>query len=170
MDQRDPQRAAMRADVQEACELADLLDEDIEARLLGAPGRGLAPLLRLFARWRQLGDRLRLEAAEIGMVAAEIPAAAIAASARTLRRLGVLAKEKLSDALGQRELADAARAVQQQGVRQALTRLQRIEDRLVPGMHYRSSSADLICVRTAAASPEASITRTRLGSALASAR
>src|SRR2546430_4525963 len=112
----------MRADVQKARELADLLDQDVEAGLLGAPGRGLAPLL-LFRRRRQFGDRLGLEAAEIGMVAAEVPAAAIAAAAGTLRRLGVLAEQKLSDALGERELADAARAVQQQGVRQTLTRL-----------------------------------------------
>src|SRR5438128_3829924 len=147
----------MRADVQKARELADLLDEDVEAGLLRAPGRGLAPLLR-FQRRRQLGDRLGFEAAEVRMVAAEIRAAAVAAAAGTWRRLGVLAEQKLRDALGERELADAARAVQQQGVRQALARLQRLEDRLVPGMHYRSSSDDLICVRTAAASPEASIT------------
>src|SRR5216117_3126601 len=37
----------MRADVQKGRELAHLLDEDIEAGLLGAPGRGLAPLLLL---------------------------------------------------------------------------------------------------------------------------
>ena len=104
------------------------------------------------------------------MVTGEIPAAAVAAAAGALRRLGTFAKEKLRDALGQRELADAARAVQQQGVRQALARLQRIEDRLIPGMHYRPSSAALICLRTAAASPEASITRMRLGSDFASAR
>src|SRR6266849_8013786 len=132
----------MRADVQKARELADLLDEDIEAGLLRAPGRGLAPLL-LFRRRRQLGDRFGLEAAEIGMVAAEVPAAAIAASAGALRRLGVLAKEKLRDPLRQRELADAARAVQQQGMRQARAGLQRIEDRLVPEMHQRPCSADL---------------------------
>src|SRR5207249_399291 len=117
MDKRDAQGAAMRADVQKARELAHLLDEDVEARLLRAPGRGLAPLL-LFHRRRRLGDRLGFEAAEVRMVTSEIPAAAVAAAAGTLRRLGVLAEQKLGDALGQRELADAARTVQQQGVRQ----------------------------------------------------
>src|SRR5947207_4655721 len=120
----------MRADVQKARELADLLDQDVEAGLLRAPGRGLAPLL-LFHRQRQLGDRLGFEATEVRMVTGEIPAAAVAAAAGTLRRLGVLAKQKLSDAFGERELADAAWTVQQQGVRQALASLQRIEDRLV---------------------------------------
>src|SRR5437870_4110351 len=119
----------MRADVQKAREFADLLDEDVEAGLLRAPGRGLAPLL-LFQRRRQLGDRLGFEAAEVRMVTGEIPAAAVAAAAGALHRLGVFAKEKLREALGQRELADAAWTVQQQGVRQALAvLLQRIEDR-----------------------------------------
>src|SRR5207244_10816488 len=117
------------------------------------------------------GVRPGVGAAGSGMGAAEVPAAAIAAAAGPLRRLGVLAKEKLSDALGQRELADAARAVQQQGMRQALAGfLQRIEDRLVPGMHQRPCSADLICLRTAAASAEASMTCTRTGSSSARAR
>src|SRR5205807_4324816 len=99
MDERDAQGAAMRADVQKARELADLLDEDKEAGLLRAPGRGgLAPLLLFHGRW-QLGDRFGLEPAEVRMVAAEIPAAAVAAAAGALRGLGVLAKEKLRDAL-----------------------------------------------------------------------
>src|SRR2546425_471927 len=93
-----------------------------------APGRGLAPLL-LFQRRRQLGDRLGFEAAEVRMVTGEIPAAAVAAAAGTLRPLGVLAEQELRDALGERELADAARTVQQQGVRQALACFQRIENR-----------------------------------------
>src|SRR5712692_4449601 len=118
MDERDPQRAPVGVQVQKAPELAYLVHRDEEARLFGAPGRALAPLLRLFGR-RQLGDRFGLEAPEIRMIASEIPAAAVAAAARTLRRVGVLAKEELRDSLGQRELADAARAVQQQRVRQA---------------------------------------------------
>src|SRR6266850_6562301 len=170
MDKRYAQGAPMRADVQERSELTHLLDEDEEARLFGAPGRGLAPLLLFCRHRRQLGDCLGLQAPEIGMVAREIPAAAVAAAARSLCTIGVLAKEELRDALGQRQLADAARAVQQQGVRQARARSQRIEDRLVPGMHQRSCSADSTCLRTLAASLDASMSRMRCGSALASAR
>jgi hypothetical protein len=48
----------------------------------------------------------------------------------------VLAKQELSDALGERELADAARAVNEERMRHALAAfLQRLENRPVPGMH-----------------------------------
>src|SRR5262249_22625901 len=95
---------------------ADLVDGDEKARLLGAPGRGLAPLLLRFRFRRRLRDRLGLEAPEVGMIAAEIPAAAVAFAARARRRISVLAKEELGQALGERELAHAARPVDQQRV------------------------------------------------------
>src|SRR3989442_14941490 len=114
----------MRADVQKARKLADLLYEDVEAGLLRAPGRGLAPLL-LFQRRRQLGDRLGFEAAEVRMVTGEIPAAAVAAAAGTLRRLGVLAEQKLGGGVGERGAADAPWAGEQQGGAQGRPRLSR---------------------------------------------
>src|SRR5260221_6618674 len=124
----------MRPHVEKVGEPAHLVLRDDEARLLGAAGRGrLAAPLLLLDRRRQLGDRFGLEAAEIRMVAGEIPPAAVAGAARALRGLGVLAKEELRHALGERELAHAARAVQQDRVRQALAFFQRLEDRLVPG-------------------------------------
>src|SRR5262249_5074955 len=157
MNQRDAKAAAVRTKIEKAGEVADLVDGDEEARLLSAPGRGgLTPLL-LF-RWRRhLRDRLGLEAAEVGGIAAEGPAASIALAAGPLSELLVLAKEELRHRLRKLELADAARSVQQDGVRQPVeTPLERIEDRLVPGMHQRPCSADLIWSRTSATSPEAS--------------
>src|SRR5438067_708115 len=142
----------MRAQVQEAGEGADLVDGDEKAGLLRAPGGGLAPLLLRLGVRRRLGDRLGLEPPEVGMVAAEIPAAAVAGAAGTCGRIGVLAKEELREALGERELADAARSVHEERMRQPLApALQRLEDRLVQGCIYRPSSAVLICSRTCAA-------------------
>src|SRR5690348_828645 len=161
----------MRPQVQERGELADLLDQDEEARLLRAFRRGgLAPLF-LFGRRRHLGDCLGLEAPEVGVIAREIPAAAIALSAGSSFRIFVLAEHELRHGFGELELADAARTVEQDGVRQAIhAGLQRIKDRLVPGMHQRPCSADLIWSRTEATSPDASTTRTRFGSSFAIAR
>ena len=167
--QRDAQGAAMRAQVEEAGQPADLVDGDVEARLFRAPGRGLAPLL-LFRRRRQLGDRLGLKASEIRMTAGNEPAATVAAAARALRAVGVLAKEELRHLLGERELADAARAMNQERVRQALALFQRLQDRLVPGMHQRLASTDWSCLRTAPASTDASMTRMRCGSDFAIAK
>src|SRR3712207_7441220 len=54
--------------------------------------------------------------------------------------LVVLAQEKLRDALGKRELARASSAVDEKGVRKALEpRCERVEKRLVPGMHQKAS-------------------------------
>src|SRR6185369_16521177 len=112
-----------------------------------------------------------LQSPEVRMVAGEIPAAGVAASAGARLWIGVLAQEQLGEVLGQRELADAARAVDQKGVRQALARfLERIEDRFVPGMHQRPASAPVICSRTSPALREASMTRIRRSSVLASSR
>src|SRR5438094_561219 len=97
--QAERRKGAVVGDLfQEVGEAADLVDRDEKARLLGAPGRGLAPLLLRLRFRRHLGDRLRLEAPEVGVIAAEIPAAAVALAAGTLRRIGVLAKEELRQA------------------------------------------------------------------------
>src|SRR6185437_7982634 len=112
----------MRAQIQEVGEGAHLLHGNEKARRFRAPGRGLAPLLLRFGCGRRLGDRLRLEPPKIRMVAAEVPAAAIAAAARTRRRIGVLAKKELREALGERQLADAARAVDEKRMRQPIAR------------------------------------------------
>ena len=172
MNERDAQGAAVRASVEEVGELADLLDRDDEARLLGAPGRGLScpPPLLLRIRRRHLGDRLGLEAPEVRMVAGEVPAAGVAAVAGARLRIGVLAKEQLREALGERELADAARAVQQKGVRQALRAL--CSDSRIgwfQGCIRSPAAADLICSRTAGASTRGVDERAcARGSALAS--
>src|SRR5689334_18431585 len=172
MDERDAQGAAVRAQVEEVGEGAHLLHRDDDARLLGAPGRGLAPLLRClgFRRWH-LRERFGLDAPEVRMVAGEIPAAGVAAPAGTRLRIGVLAQEQLREVLGERELADAARAVDQERVRKALARLlERVEDCFVPGVHQRPASAPLICSRTSPAVREASMTRIRRASIRASSR
>src|SRR2546422_9697766 len=88
MDQRDAQATAVRADIEEIGQLAHLIDLDLEARLAAARG-GFALFLRRrgIGRWRQ---GFRLEAAEVGMVAAGVPAATIAGAARRSeeRRVG----------------------------------------------------------------------------------
>src|SRR5205823_3250060 len=124
----------MGSQVEKGGELTNLLDQDEEARLLRAlGGGGLAPLLLVCLR-RQLGDRFRLEAPEVRVIAREIPAAPVALTAGARLRVLVLAKEELRHRFGERELADAARTVQQDRVRQAVeAALERIEDRLVPG-------------------------------------
>src|SRR5689334_21138636 len=164
MDEGHAQAAAVRAQVEEVGDGADLLDLDLGARLGGLFRRRLVFLLL-----RRLGERLGLEAAEIGMAAGEVPAAALAAPAG-LRAGGRLAQQELRDALGERELADALHAVDQQRVRQPFgARRDGVEDRLVPGMHQKTRCFS-IALRMVTRSPVASITRTRAGSALARSR
>src|SRR5205823_4351695 len=118
MDQRDAQAAAVRADVEEIGQLAHLVDLDLEARLAAAR------------------EGFRLEAAEVGMVAAGVPAAALAGAARLARRVPGFAKKELGDPLGERSLADALRAVDQQRMgKPPGPMLERFEQRLVPGVH-----------------------------------
>src|SRR2546426_12681399 len=109
MDQRDARAPAVRADIEEIGQLAHLIDLDLEARLAAARG-GFALLLRRrgIGRRRQ---RFRLEAADVGMVAAGAPAATFAGAARLARRLPGFAEKELGDPLGERKLADALRAV-----------------------------------------------------------
>ena len=80
---------------------------------------GLAALRRrvglVLGRCRLPRERLRFHAAKVGMGAGGEPAAAVAGPARPSRR--VLAKEKLRNALGEGELAGAARAMNEQRVR-----------------------------------------------------
>src|SRR5438045_7287217 len=104
MHERDAQGAAVRAQIEEIGEGAYLLHRDDDARLLGAPGRGLAPLLRFGVRRRHLGERLGLNTPEVGMVAGEVPAAGVAFAARARRGIAMLAKQELRESLGEREL------------------------------------------------------------------
>src|SRR5229473_3226991 len=169
MDERDAQAAAVRADVEEIGQLAHLVDLDLEARPAAARRSFALLLLRRGVGLRRQG--FRLEAAEIGMVAAGVPAAAIAGAAGLARRVLGFAKEELGDLLGQRQLADALRAVNQQRVGQLPGSVpERFEQRLVPGVHQRSARWVSMLFRTAATSLLASMTRMRAGSALARAR
>jgi hypothetical protein len=89
------------------------------------------------------------------MGAGEVPAAAAAGAARSFRDCFGLAKEKLGDLFGELELADAAHAVDQQGVRQSRQPLaDGFEDRLVPGMHQSPASSRVIALRIVAWSPD----------------
>ena len=118
MDQGDAQAGAVRADVEETGQLAHLIDLDLEAR--PAAARGSVALLLLLRRGVGLrGQGFRLEAAEVGMVAAGVPATAFAGAARLARRVLGFAKKELGDPLGERQLADALRAMNQQRVRTA---------------------------------------------------
>src|SRR2546426_1915727 len=169
VDQRDAQAAAVRADVEEIGQLAHLVDLDLEARRAAARGS-----FALLLRRRGVGRRrqgFRLKAAEVGMVAAGVPAAALAGAARLARRVPGFAKKELGDPLGEPQLADALRAVDQQRMgKPPGPMLERFEQRLVPGVHQRSARWVSMASRTAATSLLASMTRTRAGSALASAR
>src|SRR2546428_9826807 len=105
------------------------------------------------------------------MVAAGVPAAAVAGAAGLACRVPGFAEKELGDPLGERQLADALRAVNQQRVGQtAGPMLERFEQRLVPRMHQRSARWVSMASRTSATSLLASMTRTRAGSALARAR
>src|SRR6185295_3560665 len=126
---------------------------------------------RLLARRRLFLQGLGLEAAEVEMVAGDKQAAASAGAARPLGRVLGLAKQELGDSFGEGELADAARAMNQQGMRQSRQPLaDGFEDRLVPGMHQSPASSRVIALRIEPWSPDASMTRTRFGSAFAIAR
>src|SRR6267378_7352987 len=105
------------------------------------------------------------------MVAANVPAAALAGAAGLARRVLGFAKKELGDLLGERQLADALRAMNQQRVGQppGPTR-ERFEQRLVPRVHQRSARWVSMALRTATTSPLASMTRRRAGSVLARAR
>src|SRR3954452_20635426 len=103
MHQRDSEGAAVRADVEEVGQRANLLDTDEEAGLLGAPGRGVgrsALLAALLLRRRHFGDCFGLDTSEVRVVAGEVPAARVALVARPGGGIGVLAKEELGEALG----------------------------------------------------------------------
>ena len=170
MDERDAQAAAVRADVEEIGQLAHLSDLDLEARPAAAR-RSFALLLLLRRGVGLRREGFRLEAAEVGMVAPGVPAAALAGAAGLARRVLGFAKEELGDLLGERQLADALRAVNKQPVGQSPGPMpERFEQRLVPGVHQRSARWVSMALRTATTSTLASMTRMRAGSALACAR
>ncbi len=134
----------MRADVEKVLEAAHLVDLDLEAGLAALRGT----FDRFLARRRLFLQRLGLEAAKVEMVAGEKQAATGAGAAGPFRHGFGLAKQELGDPFGERELADAARTVDQQGVRQSRQPLaDGFEDRLVPGVHQSPASSRVIALR-----------------------
>src|SRR5262245_2500146 len=89
MHQDHARATAMRADVEKIRELADLVDLDLDARLFAFPGRRV---LGQLSGWL-FPENLGLQAAQVRMIAAEVPAARIALVAGPFS--GCLAKEQL---------------------------------------------------------------------------
>src|SRR5688572_4471827 len=158
------QPAAVRPDVEEIGELAHLVDLDFDAGLLRA-ARGC---VFLGLRRRILRQRLGLEATKVRVVPGEVPAAGGAGIARFRR---TFAQKELRGALRERQLSDALRPVEEQRMRQPLhAPRDRIEDRLVPGMHQSSERWRSSALRISGTAAAASTTRTRFGSRFARAR
>src|SRR5712692_2364223 len=159
----------MRAHVKEVGKLAHLVDLDFDARLDATPAaRGLL-FVGLLARG--LRQRLGLEPPEVRMVAAEKPAAAGACAAGLGCLARALAKKQLRDALGERELAHAAHAVDEERMgqpRQAA--FERIKQWQIPGLHQIPPRPSSRARRISFAEASPSMMRMRWGSDLARAR
>ena len=112
MNERDAQPAAVRADVQEVRELAHLLDLDLDARLLG-----LRPALVGF-----VGRRLARASGSTRRKSGWLPPRNQRQPSQAPQGFLPVPSHRRSCAssLGERELADAARPVDQERVRQAL--------------------------------------------------
>jgi len=114
MDQRDAQAAAVRADVEEIGQLAHLIDLDVEARLAAARGSFASSSALRVGRRRQGSGSRRRKSGWLPPVYQRQPSQA----PQGLRAVSCFAKKELGDLLGERQLADALRAMNQQRVRQ----------------------------------------------------
>lgn len=133
MKQRKPAAAAMRTDVQKIGKFPDLIHLDLMAGLgrLGGNGGFICCLNRC-------GKRLRLDLAEIRMLASQKPATAFAFPARLLRT-GRFAQDQLGEATPKRKFSDTPRTMQQQGLRKVLPSRLQLAPRIGgPGMDCHS--------------------------------
>ena len=160
----------MRTDVQEIDQFADLVDLDLLAGL-GGLGRGWRIL-----RWiDQGGHRLRLNLPEVRVLAGQEPAAAIALAAGLAAARG-FTQDQLREMPGQGHFPYALRPVDQERLREVLqARQQLFPGAGGPRVHghgpgQRPARMPRNSVRMASSEWVESITRTRPGSALATAR